>query len=62
MSVVAFVVERRILKALKLGGVNPAPRRAAPQEDARAADPSPIETSREAQLSTTKQINHQTHG
>jgi hypothetical protein len=59
MSLLVFVVERRILKALKMGGVHPAPRTAAPQPDPRATDPSPIETSREAQLSTAKQINHQ---
>jgi len=41
MSLVVLVVERRILKALKMGGG--------------------IETSREAQLSTAKQINHETH-
>ena len=41
ITVVAFIVERRILKALK---------------------PSPIESSREAQLSATKQVNNQAHG
>jgi hypothetical protein len=42
MSVVAFVIERRVLKALKKGGVKPAPRTAGVEEPEPSHDVSAV--------------------
>jgi hypothetical protein len=61
MSLIAAVVERRLLKALKTGGFKPAPRTAA-EHDEYMGEPPP-EAPREADLTTSgHQIVEQSSG
>jgi hypothetical protein len=58
MTMVAYLIERRLIKAIKKGGVKPAPRTAAESEEALAGGPAEV---REGELTTAPhQVGDQT--
>jgi hypothetical protein len=59
MSVVAYFIERRLIKAIKKGGVTAAPRTAAEREEELGV---PLAQVREGELTTSpQQVGDQTH-
>ena len=61
MSLVALIVERRLIKAIKKGGMKPAPRTAAGSNEV-AGDQALAEPPRQAQLAASKQVGNQAEG